>query len=115
MRYGWMIYHFDFFQDEWKFSGHIPARRKRRRCALVFLCASRTSEKNYFNIIFLYCFLCFGILFKGNFQFLDWQFEKISFEIPSMLLYRPTANCSIKTFILSKQLCLNIDLATKEF
>ena len=34
--------HFDFFQDEGKFSGH--ARRKRRRCALVFLGASRTSE-----------------------------------------------------------------------
>ena len=36
-------YHFDFFQDEGKFSGN--ARWKRRRCALVFFSASRTSEK----------------------------------------------------------------------
>ena len=52
-------YHFDFFQDEGKFSGN--ARWKRRRCALVFFSTSRTSEK-LLALWFVYMAFLFDIV-----------------------------------------------------
>ena len=53
--------HFDFFQDEGKFSRH--PRWKRRRCALVFLRASRTSETLFFIFYFDILILDLGTLY----------------------------------------------------
>ena len=57
-------YHFDFFQDEGKFSRH--ARRKRRRCALVFLRASRTSETLSLSFVLVFLAVFFAFSFGGS-------------------------------------------------